>query len=225
MADPDIELDPTESLLALYEYFQHLVGQRQVDPADDVISILIAAEVDGETLSDEDLLNFCFLLLVAGNETTRNLISLGTLALLEHPSEHQQLRTDPSLIASAVEEMLRWTSPVTHMARTARTDLEIRGQKIKEGDLVVMLYGAGNRDEDVFGDDAEEFKVSRSPNPHLGFGFGGHQCLGAALARMEARSMFEELLSRFPTMELVGDVVRMRATMVPGVKRMPVVFT
>jgi cytochrome P450 len=225
LADPEITLDSTEALLALYEYFQELIAQRQAHARDDVISTLIAANVDGESLTDEDLLNFCFLLLVAGNETTRNLISLGTLALLSHPEQHQKLLSDPSLIPSAVEEMLRWTSPVTHMARTAKVDLEIRGQSVKEGDLVVMLYGAATRDEEVFGMNAEEFDVTRSPNPHLGFGFGGHQCLGAALARMEARIMFEELLSKHPKMELTGDVVRMRATMVPGVRRMPIVFS
>jgi cytochrome P450 len=225
MADPDVTADPTESLLALYEYFQSIINLRTTERQDDVISILIDADVDGEQLTPDDLLNFCFLLLVAGNETTRNLIALGTLALLAHPDQHRMLIEDPQLIPGAVEEMLRWTSPVTHMARTAKVDLEIRGQAIKAGQLVVMLYGAGNRDEEVFGEDAEEFDVLRSPNPHLAFGFGGHQCLGAALARMEARAMFEELLSKRPNMQLVGDVVRMRATMVPGVKKMPVLFS
>jgi cytochrome P450 len=225
MADPDVTTDPTESLLALYEYFQNIINLRTTERQDDVISILIDADVDGERLSAEDLLNFCFLLLVAGNETTRNLIALGTLALLAHPDQHRMLIEDQTLIPGAVEEMLRWTSPVTHMARTAKEDLEIRGQAIKTGELVVMLYGAGNRDEDVFGSNAEEFDVLRDPNPHLAFGFGGHQCLGAALARMEARAMFEELLSKRPNMELVGEVVRMRATMVPGVKKMPVMFS
>jgi cytochrome P450 len=118
--------------------------------------------------------------------------------------------------------MLRFTTPVTHMARTATEDLEIRGQRIREGDTIVMLYGSANRDEEIFGDDAEEFKVTRNPNPHIAFGLGEHVCLGASLARLEARVFFEELLRRYPRLELVGDVARMRATMVPGVKRMPV---
>jgi cytochrome P450 len=173
-------------------------------------------------LTDDDLLNFAFLLLVAGNETTRNLIALGTLALIEHPAETAKLTADPTLIPSAVEEMLRWTSPVTHMARAATADVEIRGQRIREGDTVVMLYGSANRDEEVFGSDAEEFKVTRHPNPHIAFGCGEHSCIGSQLARLEARVFFEVLLGRYPDLELVGDVDRMRATMVPGVKRMPV---
>ena len=118
--------------------------------------------------------------------------------------------------------MLRWNSPVVHMARTATTDVEIRGQLIRAGEVVVMLYGSANRDEDIFGPDSEEFKVTRHPNPHIAFGCGEHSCVGAQLARLEATVLFEELLDRFPKLELVGDVDRMRATMVPGVKRMPV---
>ena len=159
---------------------------------------------------------------MAGNETTRNLIALGTLALIEHPDQCSRLVEDPTLIPSAVEEMLRWTSPVTHMARTATRDVEIRGQLIREGDMVVMLYGSANRDEEIFGSDAEEFKITRHPNPHIAFGCGEHSCIGAQLARLEARVFFEVLLGRYPELELVGDVDRMRATMVPGVKRMPV---
>ena len=179
-------------------------------------------EIDGVSLTDEDLLNFAFLLLVAGNETTRNLIALGTCALIDHPDQHRLLVDDPSLIPGAVEEMLRFNSPVVHMARTANIDVEIRGQRIAEGDVLVMLYQAANRDEDVFGSDSEELKVTRHPNPHIAFGCGEHSCIGAQLARLEATVMFEELLRRFPRLELVGEVDRMRATMVPGVKRMPV---
>jgi cytochrome P450 len=118
--------------------------------------------------------------------------------------------------------MLRWNSPVVHMARIATTDVEIRGQLIRQGEVVVMLYGSGNRDEDIFGSDSEEFNVTRHPNPHIAFGCGEHSCLGAQLARLEACTLFDELLRRFPRLELVGDVDRMRATMIPGVKRMPV---
>jgi cytochrome P450 len=187
-----------------------------------MLSVLSTAEVDGATLSDEDLLNFSFLLLVAGNETTRNLIALGTLALIEHPAACDRLVKDPSLIPGAVEEMLRWCTPVTHMARAATVDVEIRGKQIREGDTVVMLYGSANRDEEIFGDDAEEFRIDRNPNPHIAFGCGEHSCVGSQLARLEARIFFEVLLGRYRTLDLVGDVDRMRATMVPGVKRMPV---
>jgi cytochrome P450 len=221
-ADPEIELDPMVAMGQLFEYFQKLIAARRVDARDDLLSVLAAAEIDGDRLTDEDLLNFAFLLLVAGNETTRNLIALGTLALIAHPDQCRRLVEDRSLIPGAVEEMLRWNSPVVHMARTATTDIEIRGRLIAEGDTVVMLYGSANRDEDIFGSDSEEFKVTRHPNPHIAFGCGEHSCVGAQLARLEASVMFDELLRRFPRLELVGEVDRMRATMVPGVKRMPV---
>lgn len=224
-ADPDIELDNMVALGELYEYFTKLIDARRsgkVTGQDDLLSILAAAEVDGERLTDADLLNFSFLLLVAGNETTRNLIALGTLALLDHPDQFALLRSKPELLPLAVEEMLRFTSPVTHMAREATEDVEIRGQQIKAGETVVMLYGAANRDEEIFGPTSEEFDLTRNPNPHIAFGAGEHACLGAQLARLEARVMFEVLLGTYPSIELTGDVTRLRATMVPGVKRMPV---
>jgi len=202
-ADPEIELDVFVALGQCYEYFQQLIAARRAEARD-------------------DMLKFAFLLLVAGNETTRNLIALGTLALIAHPDQLRLLVDDPSLIPGAVEEMLRWNSPVVHMARTATADVEIRGQLIRQGEVVVMLYGSANRDEDIFGCDSEEFKVTRHPNPHIAFGCGEHSCLGAQLARLEACVLFDELLRRFPRLELVGEVDRMQATMIPGVKRMPV---
>jgi cytochrome P450 len=221
-ADPEIEVDALVAVGELFEYFQQLIAARRAQPRNDMLSVLSTAEVDGVRLTDDDLLNFAFLLLVAGNETTRNLIALGTLALIEHPDACGRLVEDPSLIPAAVEEMLRWCSPVTHMAREATVDVEIRGQHIRAGDTVVMLYGSANRDEEIFGSDAEEFRIDRHPNPHIAFGCGEHSCVGAQLARLEARVFFEVLLGRFQALELVGDVDRMRATMVPGVKRMPV---
>lgn len=221
-ADPEIELDSLVATGQLFEYFQKLIAARQAEPRNDLLSVLAEAEIDEHRLTDEDLLNFAFLLLVAGNETTRNLIALGTLALIEQPEQRRLLVDDPSLIPGAVEEMLRWNSPVVHMARAATADVEIRGRLIREGEVVVMLYGSANRDEEIFGPDSEEFKVTRHPNPHIAFGCGEHSCVGAQLARLEATVLFEELLRRFPGLELVGAVDRMRATMVPGVKRMPV---
>lgn len=227
MADADIELDSLTALGELYSYFEDLIKVRRAGATapDDLLSVLIAAEVEGQRLSNEDLLNFCYLLLIAGNETTRNLIALGTLALIEHPAQFRILRQDPSLVASAVEEMLRYTSPVVSMARCATQDVELRGQAIREGDMVVMLYGSANRDEDVFGATADEFDVTRNPNPHIAFGCGEHSCLGAQLARLEARVLFSELLARFGEIELAGEVSRMKATTVPGVKQMPVRLT
>jgi cytochrome P450 len=220
--DPEIELDAFVAIGELFEYFQQLIAARRVDEFDDVLSVLAHAEVDGQRLADDELLQFAFLLLVAGNETTRNLIALGTLALISHPEQCSQLVDDPSLIPGAVEEMLRWTSPVTHMARIATEDVELRGRLIKKGESVVMFYGSANRDEEIFGVDAEEFRISRNPNPHIAFGCGEHACIGAQLARLEATILFEELLKRYTGLEVVGTVERMRATMVPGVKRMPV---
>jgi cytochrome P450 len=145
-ADPEIELDIFVALGQCYQYFRDLIAARRAEAREDMLSVLVNAEIDGQRLSDDDLLKFAFLLLVAGNETTRNLIALGALALIEHPDQCRLLVDDPSLIPSAVEEMLRWNSPVVHMARTATTDVEIRGQLIRKGDVVVMLYGSANRD-------------------------------------------------------------------------------
>jgi cytochrome P450 len=223
--DPDAPLRRDEAQVALHEYFSGLIEARQREPRDDLLSSLLASEVDGQKLSWNDVYNFCWLLLIAGNETTRNLIALGTRALLSHPNQLQKLVDTPSLIGSAVEEMLRWANPVSHMVRTATQDVEIRGQKILEGQRVVMLYGSANRDEEIFGPDAEEFDVTRNPNPHIQFGFGEHVCIGSALARLEARVMFEELVPILASATLAGDVTRVRSTMVPGVRHMPVQFS
>ena len=225
MDDPEIELDTFAAMGELYQYFEGLIALRRtgaLNDADDLLSVLVAAEVDGVRLSDQDLLQFCLLLLIAGNETTRNLIALGTLALIEHPDQLQLLREHRELIPSAVEELLRFTSPVANMTRCATRDVEIRGRLIREGQYVTMLYGSANRDEAVFGPTSEHLDITRNPNPHLAFGCGEHSCLGAQLARLEACVLFEELLGRFEHIELDGDVVRMQATMVPGVRQMPV---
>ncbi len=222
--DPDAPLHRDDAQLALHEYFTALIEARREEPRDDLISSLLASELDGQKLGWNDLYNFCWLLLIAGNETTRNLISLGTIALLSHPEALQKLIDDPKLIPSAVEEMLRWANPVTHMARMATRDVEIRGQKILKGQRVVMLYGSANRDEEIFGSDAESFDVTRNPNPHIQFGFGEHVCIGAALARLEARIMFEELMPVLASASLAGDVTRVRSTMIPGVRHLPIQF-
>ncbi|MCV7058085.1 cytochrome P450 [Mycolicibacterium gilvum] len=225
MDDPDVELDTFTAMGELYQYFENLIALRRsgaLRDSDDLLSVLVAAEVDGVRLSDQDLLQFCLLLLVAGNETTRNLIALGTLALIEHPQQFRMLREHPELIPTAVEEFLRYTSPVANMTRCATRDVEIRGRLIKQGQYVTMLYGSANRDEDIFGPTSEQLDITRNPNPHLAFGCGQHSCLGAQLARLEARVLFEELLERFEHIELDGEVLRMQATMVPGVRAMPV---
>ena len=220
--DPDEALDAREANASLHEYFETLIAARTKAPRDDLVSTLLASGVDGVRLTAREIYSFCWLLLLAGNETTRNLIALGTLALIDHPESLELLRRDPRQLPRAIEEMLRWCNPVTHMARTATQDFELRGRQIRAGDLVVMLYGAANRDSEVFGRDAERFDVTRHPNPHLAFGVGEHFCIGADLARMEARVLFEELLARVDSIERVGEVERVRATMTPAVKRMPV---
>lgn len=221
-ADPAITLSPAEAFGTLEKYFQGLIDLREQDRASDLISILTDAEVDGESLSREEIMAFLRLLLIAGNETTRNLIAMGTLALINRPDQLQMLVEDRSLIPTAVEEMLRWITPVTHMTRYATEDVELRGRPIEKDQAVVLLYGAANRDEDVFGENAEEFDITRKPNPHLAFGTGQHVCMGLSLARLEARVFFEELLARFHRIELTSDVVRMRSTMVPGIRTMHV---
>jgi cytochrome P450 len=219
--DPAQPVGIAEAQAGLAAYFGALIEARRRAPAGDVISRLLAARVDGEALSTQDIYEFCWLLLIAGNETTRNLIALGTQALLAHPDQLRALQADPGLLPGAIEEMLRWCNPVTHMTRTATADVELRGQKIRAGQCVVLLYGAANRDEEVFAPDPEQFRITRHPNRHLQFGFGEHICIGAHLARLEARVMFEELLPLLGQAALAGPVVRIRSSMVPGVRHMP----
>ncbi len=238
--DPEYQTDAPEELrgtaegsriagnigtMQMFGFFaQKLMERRAETPGEDLISVIIGSEVDGEQLSDEDILWFCFLLILAGNETTRNGISRGLLTLCENPEERARLQADLSLLPGAVEEILRFTSPVTHMARVAQRDTEIRGKKIAAGDRVVMWYPSVNRDEAIF-PNADTFDITRSPNEHLAFGIGEHFCLGAGFARLELRVMFEELFTRFPDIQLDGPVERLRSTFIGGIKHLPVAFT
>lgn len=205
----------------LYGYFREILAQRRDHPRDDMVSILAHAEVDGERLREEELLGFCMTLLVAGNETTRNLIAGGTYALAIHPNQRALLIEDPTLVPAAVEEILRWWTPVMVFARTATRETRLRDKKIAEGDYVLMLYSSANRDEDVFGPTAARFDVGRAPNDHIAFGFGEHFCLGAFLARLEARVLFEELLARWPNYELAGPVEPRPSVLMRGLARLP----
>ncbi len=214
-----------QASMELYAYADKLAAEKRINPRDDIISVLLQAEVDGERLTDLEFDLFFLLLSVAGNETTRNLISHGMLALIEHPDQRTKLLEDPALLPSATEEMLRWGSPVMHFRRTATSDTEIGGQPIKEHDKVVIWYISANRDEDVF-KDPYKFDIERSPNEHVAFGGGGpHFCLGTNLAKLEIRVMFEELSRRLPDMELAGPVQRLRSNFINGIKHMPVSFT
>jgi len=225
--DPEYQTDPLVAGTAaaeLFLYANSLAEARQRAPRDDIISLLLHSEVDGHRLTITEFNSFFLLLAVAGNETTRNLISGGMLALMQHPAQRDRLLANPGLLPTAIEEMLRWVTPVNQFQRTATRDVELAGVPIKEGDRVVLFYASANRDEAVF-PDPQRFDVGRTPNEHLAFGIGPHFCLGANLARLEIRVMFEELLRRLPDMRLAGPVERLRSNFINGIKRMPVRFT
>lgn len=221
---PSIE-DATRAFNEISEYGKKLAEERRIDPRDDLITAICTGQIDGEVLNELEYAMFFVMLMVAGNETTRNLVSGGMLALIEHPEERQRLLDDPSLFTSAVEEMLRWVTPVMHFIRTATEDVEIRDKTIKKGDKFALWYPSANRDEDAFAD-PNRFDVGRNPNPHVTFGGGGpHFCLGFSLAQLEIKVMFEELLKRIPDMELDGQIQRMRSNFIGGIRHMPVKFT
>ena len=223
--DPEYHTSPEDGRIAAMEMFAYAHGlatERKANPKSDIVSILMGAEVDGERLTEGEFDGFFILLSVAGNETTRNLISGAMLALIEHPEQRARLIADPALMPTAVEEFLRWVSPLIYFRRTLQRDVAVGGQQMREGDKVAMYYPSGNRDESVF-EDALAFDVSRAPNPHMAFGGSGpHFCLGASLARLEIRCMFEELMRRLPALELDGDVQRLRSNFINGIKHMPV---
>jgi cholest-4-en-3-one 26-monooxygenase len=226
--DPEYQGQAEAALTAameLYAYAAALYGQKRLDPHADLMSVLTTVEVDGEQLSDLELELFFLLLTVAGNETTRNLMSGAMHAFFQHPDQWQRLLDDRSLLRTAVDEMLRFVTPVMNFRRTAMTDLTLSDTKIAEGDKVVFFHASANRDESVF-DDPDTFDVGREPNPHIAFGGGGpHFCLGANLARMEIRVMFEHLLDRLPDIRQDGDEQHLQSQFINGVKHLPVAFT
>ena len=180
-------------------YATEVIAARRADPRDDLMSILVHAEVDGDQLSDDEVIQESLLILIGGDETTRHVISGGIHQLVVHRDQWDRLAADPGLRPSAVEEMLRWVTPIKNMVRTATRDVELRGQQVHEGDELMLLYPSANRDEDVF-DDPFRFDSGRSPNEHVAFGFGTHYCLGASLARLEISVMLDELLTRMPNL-------------------------
>jgi cytochrome P450 len=190
-----------------------------------VLSQLATVTVDGDQLSDDELSMFLVQLLVAGNETTRNMLSAGLVALADAPDQWRRLTSDIGLLNSAVEELLRYTSPVISFMRTATRDTELGGQAIAQGEPLLLLFGSADRDEEVFGPDAGELDVGRDPNPHVAFGFGNHFCLGATLARLEGRVVLEELLARFSSIERVGPVERSGSSVIAGVRRAELCFS
>lgn len=205
----------------MFAYFARMVEARRRDPRDDIVSVLANAELAGLPVPAYELLSYFSLLVVAGNETTRNAASGGLLALIENSAELAKLRDNPKLVAQATEEIIRWTSPVVQFCRTPVEDVEMHGQKIRAGESLCLLYPSANRDAEVF-QDPDAFRVDRSPNPHLGFGIGEHFCLGASLARLEIRIALEKLIPRLEEIELAGKFERMKSSFLGGVKRMPI---
>ena len=226
--DPEYHTSPEDGRIAATEMFMYanaMAQDRKANPRGDLVSVLMQAEVDGDRLSEANFDGFFIVLAVAGNETTRNLISGAMLALIEHPEQRQRLIDDANLMPTAVEEFLRYVSPLIYFRRTLQRDVVVGGRQLREGDKVAMYYPSGNRDGASF-DDPHGFDVGRSPNAHMAFGGGGpHFCLGASLARLEIQCMFEELLSRLPDIELAGPVDRLRSNFINGIKHMPVRFT
>jgi cholest-4-en-3-one 26-monooxygenase len=216
--------DVTNAQIEMFMYAQQLAERKRQNPQDDIITKLLSADVDGDQLSDMDFNLFFLLLAVAGNETTRNAISHGMNAFLENPDQYQKLVAHPELMDTAIEEILRWASPVMYFRRNVTEDLDYKGHQLKEGDKVSIWYVSANRDEDVF-DDPFRFDIARQPNEHVAFGGGGpHHCLGANLARMEMKLFFEEITRRVPKVEATGDVVRLRSNFIGGIKHLPVSF-
>jgi cholest-4-en-3-one 26-monooxygenase len=203
----------------LHAYLGELIERRRREPGDDIVSHLLAAEIDGEPLSPEILLNYAELIVEAGNETTRNAISGGLLAFSEHRDQWERLRAQPDLVPSAVEEILRWVSPIIHFTRTATEDCEVRGEKIAAGDRVALFYASANRDEEVF-TDPFSFQVDRTPNRHLAFGSGAHFCMGAHLARVELEALFRHLLDRLEEFEVTAPPERLSSAVNGGIKHL-----
>jgi cytochrome P450 len=222
-SDPEVSSNGRARFVVfkLFVYAALLARKRRRRPTADVFSGLVNGSFKGSSLRSLTLnMNF-FLLLIAGNETTRNALSGGVQALCEHPDQFEKLRQDPSLLPQAIEEMLRWATPVMQFRRTPLRDTEVAGQEVRKGDKLVMYYGAANRDPAVFSD-PETFDITRRPNPHLAFGTGTHFCMGSHMARLEMRVTLEELLKRFPNLSLSGPPERLHSNFISGIKRMPI---
>jgi len=209
------------AMTEVFEYFTVLVEDKKKSPADDLVTLFAHAEVDGKPLDFIDVLSYCLIIVVAGNETTRNATSGGMLAFVENQGEMAKVVRDPDLMPLAVEEIVRWTSPIIHFARTATEDYELRGKTIKKDDAIALFYPSANRDEDVF-DDPYTFRADRKSNPHLAFGVGEHFCLGAHVARLEMTAAYKHLLPRIADIELSAPVERLHSSLVGGVKHLPI---
>jgi cytochrome P450 len=217
----DTREDRLGFLAEAFEYVSALLRDRRENPREDLTTVFANARLHGAEPPVFELLSNYFLVMVAGHDTTRNAISGGLLAFLEHPEQLEALRADPSVAELAAEEVVRWTTPVNHFSRTATRDYVLRGEHIKAGDSVALFYASANRDEEIY-EDPFTFRIDRDPNPHLGFGVGEHFCLGAHLARLDLRVFFRIFAERVKSMEITGPVENLHASFVPGPKRIPV---
>ena len=227
--EPDAMEQAMQAFIAYTDYINPVLADRRATGStDDLVGVLAHAEIDGDSLDDASLVHETLLILIGGDETTRHVISGGVEELLAHPDQHEKLAADPDgLMPGAVEEMLRWVSPIKNMARTATHDVQLGDAQIHAGQEILLLYPSANRDETVF-DDPETFDITRSPNPHMAFGFGAHFCLGNQLARLELRVMVERLLARLPDLHLAVDraeLPRRKANFISGIETMPVEFS
>ncbi len=208
--------------LEFLQYFGKIIADRRAKPSDDLAGVLANAQVDGAPMGDIETLGYYLITFTAGHDTTRNAIAGGMHALIENPAERAKLRSDPAgRVADAVEEIVRWTTPVNFMMRTAARDYELGDVKLRSGDRLMLFYASANRDEDVF-PDPYTFRIDRHPNPHLGFGIGEHFCLGSHLARRSQRALFSELVRRLDDVEIAGPVERLAASFVAGIKHLPI---
>ena len=222
--DPERQRSGEYGQDVVMEFFQYLAGvvaQRRQQPEGDLMSVVANATIDGEPLSDMDTLSYGMLLAAAGHDTTSSSVGVGMMQLALNPGEFEKLKTDPSLIPSAAQEMFRWATPVRHFIRTAVVDTELGGQKIKAGEAVCLMYLSGNRDEAAF-DDPDNFRVDRSPNRHVAFGYGAHHCLGRILAEMELEALFNEIVERVESIELAGEPEWVKTNHTGGLKHLPI---
>jgi cytochrome P450 len=225
-SSPEFQIKQIEAIGEMLGYAGSVARDKRANPSNDIASTLVQAEVDGDRLTDDEFQWFFLLLVNAGGDTTRNLLAAGLQQLFENPDEMRRLQADvDGLTATAVEEMLRYTSPVSHFKRTVMADTELRGQALQAGDRVIVFYGSANRDEDMFADPVR-FDVGRNPNPHMAFGGGGpHLCLGMHVARIEIAQMLRELITRIPDLHSAGPIERMHSSFIAGITSMPVAFT
>ncbi|HEX7877512.1 MAG TPA: cytochrome P450 [Sphingobium sp.] len=221
--DPDFQQEggPIAAIMRMVQYFSATVADRRANPVGDLASVIANARIDGEYLPDPDIFGYFFVVATAGHDTTSYAMTGGLLALINHPAEMQKLRENPSLLPNAVEEILRWTTPVKHFCRTATEDCEYAGKQIRKGDIILLSYPSANRDDEAF-EDPSEFRIDRRPNRQLAFGTGPHVCLGQYLARFELISFFKELLNRVDDIELGGEPKFVEGTFVSGPKYLPI---